>query len=167
MPPPSPASPAAACVSCAAHLGFFDFRKNGVLLFKWKLAIRDPASNTLLPDPPTLSQCLAAALVATHARSGSAKVVLQGDEEAITIWVLNPHIKFSCKAKQKVPAIKLLFRNTAMDEEEINLPDEVVKEVRDILEESTQYLPPDEKTKKMFNGQDGVWKVALLERIER
>lgn len=126
----------------------------------------DAVSKKQSADGPTLSHCLAAALIATQARSGSAKVVLQGLEDALTIWVLNGHIKFSCmeKGKQKVPAMKLLFRDDAMDEDEISLPDVVVKQVRDILKESNKYLPPDEKT-KVVDGQ--LWTVALLERVER
>lgn len=125
----------------------------------------DAAAKTQSTNGPTLSHCLAAALVATQARSGSAKVVLQGVQDALTIWVLNAHIKFSCmeKGKQKVPAMKLLFRNNAMDEDEIPLPDVAVKQVRGILEESNKYLPRDERT-KMVDGQ--LWTVALLERVE-
>lgn len=166
-PPPPPGSPAALCPGCTTQLGHFEHRKNGASLFKWKLKIVDDASvSTASPNAPTLSHCLAAALLATQARSGAGKVVLQGEGEAITIWVLNPHIKFSCMEKQKVPAMKLLFQSKAMDEEEIDLPDEIVKEVYSILQESNRYLPPDEKS-KVVPGQDGAWAVALLERIER
>lgn len=119
-----------------------------------------------MANPPTLSHCLATALIATQARTGSAKVVLQGDKEAITIWILNPHVKFSCKEKQKVSAMKLLFQDRAMDEDEIDLPDGVVEEIRAILHESNGYLPPDEKNKQ-FNSQEGAWTVALFERMDR
>lgn len=157
---------AASCPNCGTHLGHFDIRKGGVSLFKWKLDLTNGSSDQLpATKPPTLSQCLAAALVATQARSGSAKVILQGDKEAITIWILNPHIKFSCLAKQKISAMKLLYQDKAMamEADEINLPDEVIAEVREILQEGSKYLPPDEKVKQ-FNIQEAPWKVALLER---
>lgn len=165
VPPPSSGSPAALCPVCTTQLGHFDHRRKGVSLFKWKLKIVDDASvSTASLNAPTLSHCLAAALIATQARSGAGKVVLQGKEEAVTVWVLNPHIKFSCMEKQKVPAMKLLFQSKAMDEEEIDLPDDIVREVRGLLQESNCYLPPDEKT-TMVPGQNGAWTVALLERI--
>lgn len=164
------------CRGCHSQLGRFDNRKNGVSLFKWKLNMMEHvgADGLLtseyitsdyrhLPDPPTLSHCLAAALVATQARSGSAKVVLQGEKEAVTVWILNPSIRFSCLAKQGVSAMKLLYRSEAMDEEEINVTDEVVEEIKKILEEGNAYLPPDEKT-RAFGGQEGTWTVSLLER---
>lgn len=130
-------------------------------LFKWKLNLVD--DDTPTPDPPTLSQCLAAALVANQARSGSAKVVLQGERDAITIWVLNPHVRFSCLAKAPIAAMKLLYQDKEMDEDEINLPDEAIGEVRQTLQEGSRYLPPDEKTKQ-FNLKEDPWIVTLLER---
>lgn len=155
------------CPSCSTQLGHFERRKNGVSLFKWRIKLIDEASpSTTSQNAPELSHCLAAALIATQARSGAGKVVLQGEEEAITLWVLNPHIKFSCAERERVPAMKLLFQNKAMDEEEIDLPDEVVKEVRGVLQDSRRYLPLDERN-KMVPSLDGAWTVALLERVER
>lgn len=159
------------CHGCHTQLGRFDNRKNGVSLFKWKLNVaehvgsEDLATNDhrYLSDTPTLSHCLAAALVATQARSGSAKAVLQGEKEAITMWILNPSIRFSCLAKQGIFAMKLLYRTEAMDEEEINVPDEVIREIRAVLEEGNTYLPPDEKV-RAFGGPEDTWTVSLLER---
>ncbi|KUI61209.1 hypothetical protein VP1G_08406 [Cytospora mali] len=159
------------CRGCRTQLGRFDNRKNGVSLFKWKLNMAEhvgaedllTSEYRYLPDPPTLSHCLAAALVATQARSGSAKVVLQGEKEAVTVWILNPSIRFSCLAKQSIPAMKLLYKSEAMDEEEINVPDEIINEIKVALEEGNAYLPPDEKT-RTFGGQEGTWTVSLLER---
>lgn len=159
------------CRGCHSQLGRFDNRKNGVSLFKWKLDMMEHAGTDgfltseyrHLSDPPTLSHCLAAALVATQARSGSAKVVLQGEKEAVTVWILNPSIRFSCLAKQGISAMKLLYRSEAMDEEEINVTDEVVGEIKKVLEEGNAYLPPDEKT-RAFGGEEGTWTVSLLER---
>lgn len=163
----SSVSPAALCGGCSTQLGHFEPRKNGASLFKWKLKIvEDSSRSTDSDNAPTLSHCLAAALIATQARSGTGKVVLQGEKEAVTIWVLNPHIKFSCIEKQEVPAMKLLFQNKSMDEEEISLPDDIVTEVRSVLQESNRCLPLHEKT-TILPGHSGTWTVALLERVER
>ncbi|KAJ0114265.1 hypothetical protein J7T55_010653 [Diaporthe amygdali] len=154
------------CHKCKTQLGRVDNRKNGLALFKWKLNLVDQAeAGKSKPSsaPPSLSHCLAAALVATQARSGSAKVVLQGEKEAVTVWILNPHVKFSCSAKQGVYAMKLLFQHKAMDEEEILLPDQVVQEAKKILEQGNEYLPLDEK-QRQFNPVDGPWMVSLLEQ---
>lgn len=154
------------CHKCKTQLGRLDSRKNGLSLFKWKLNLVEQGGvckSPYLSAPPTLSQCLAAALIATQARSGSAKVVLQGVKEAVTVWILNPHVKFSCSAKQGVYAMKLLFQPRTMDEEEILLPDQVVREVRMILERGNEYLPLDEK-ERQFHPMEGPWTVSLLER---
>lgn len=154
------------CHNCKTQLGCLDSRKNGLSLFKWKLDLVEQQGIEKGPyssAPPSLSQCLAAALIATQARSGSAKVVLQGAEEAVTVWILNPHVTFSCSAKQGVHAMKLLFQPRTMDEEEMLLPDQVVREIRTILERGNGYLPLDEK-ERHFHPTEGSWTVSLLER---
>ncbi|ROW05895.1 hypothetical protein VPNG_08014 [Cytospora leucostoma] len=155
----------AICHGCHAQLGRFDNRKNGVSLYKWKLNMAEETSSRFeLVDPPTLSHCLAAALVATQARYGTAKVVLQGEKEAVTVWILNPSIRFSCLTKQGVPAMKLLYRLGAVDDvEEIHITDEAIREIKAVLEEGNTYLPPDEKA-KAFGGEEDTWTVSLLER---
>lgn len=85
------------------------------------------------------------------------------------MWILNPYVRFSCQAKQQATtAMKLLFQNKAMDEdeEEIFLPDEVVREARAILEAGNEYLPPGDKT-TLFRPDEGPWTVSMLERVER
>ncbi|KAK7731008.1 hypothetical protein SLS53_008879 [Cytospora paraplurivora] len=155
----------AICRGCRAQLGRFDNRKNGVSLYKWKLNMAEETASSLkLVDPPTLSHCLAAALFATQARYGSAKVILQGEKEAVTVWILNSSIRFSCLAKQGAPAMKLLYRLGAIDDvEEINVTDEAIREIKAALEEGNTYLPPDEKV-KAFGGSEDSWAVSLLER---
>lgn len=165
---------AASCPDCGTQLGHFDNRKGGASLFKWKLdilAVTDDTIRVTNTNPPTLSQCLAAALVANQARSGSAKVVLQGETEAITVWVLNPYVKFASLSKKPSPsspfpaaAMKLLYREQAMEEEdEINLPNEAIQEIRQTLQQGTTWLPPDEKSKQ-FSVKEDPWMVTLLER---
>jgi ubiquitin-protein ligase E3 D len=154
------------CHKCKTQLGRLDRRKNGLSLFKWKLNLVEQAGVGMylpLSVAPSLSQCLAAALVATQARSGSAKVVLQGVKEAVTVWIINTHVKFSCLAKQGVHAMKLLFQPRTMDEEEMLLPDQVVREAKLILEQGNEFLPPDEK-ERQFHPAEDPWIVSLLER---
>lgn len=59
--------------------------------------------------------------------------------------------------------MKLLYRLEAMDEEEINVTDEIVKDIKTLLEKGNAYLPPDEKN-RAFGSREGTWTVSLLER---
>lgn len=107
--------------------------------------------------------------MANQARSGSAKVVLRGEseEETITVWVLNPHVNFSCPDKPPTTAMKLLYREQATNEEEdeLDLPDEAIRGIRLALREGSGYLPRDERV-KTFGRQQDAWTVTLLERQE-
>lgn len=156
------------CLQCSAQLGHFEFRKNGFSLYKWAVnLINGPLDIQPRYPPPNLAQCLSSALLEIQARDNSAMVVLQGnDQEAMTVWVLNPHIVFSCNAVQRAKAVKVLFQTRAVDEAvgELELPDSVVKEVRETLQRSNEFLPPDERTTKRPL-QEGVWAVGLLQRL--
>ncbi|KAJ4407103.1 hypothetical protein N0V82_009986 [Gnomoniopsis sp. IMI 355080] len=156
------------CAQCGMQVGHFESRKNGFSLYKWAVNLIDSPSDTKPRfDPPNLAQCLAAALLETQARDNSAMVVLQGDDkEVLTVWVLNPHILFSCNAVQKVKAVKVLFQTKAVDEAvgEIDLPDAVVKDVRETLQTSTDFLPPGEKSMKRPRQEDA-WNVGFLQRL--
>lgn len=159
---------ATSCLQCGARLGHFEFRKNGFSLYKWAVnLINGPSDIKPRYPPPNLSQCIAAALLEIQARDNSAMVVLQGDDkEVLTVWVLNPHILFSCNTVQKAKAVKVLFQTKAVDEAvgELELPDEVVKELRETLQRSTEFLPPGEKTTQRPR-QEGVWTVGFLQRL--
>lgn len=159
---------ATTCAKCSTQLGHFEFRKNGFTLYKWAVNfINGPVDIVPRVAPPNLAQCISAALLEIQARDNSAKVVLQGDDkEAITIWVLNPHVVFSCLAVQRAKAMKVLFRNEAMAEAagELELPDAVVSEIRGSLERSNGFLPPTEKTAQAGPNQ-GTWRVGLLQRL--
>lgn len=156
------------CLKCSTQLGHFEFRKNGYTLYKWAVSlINGPADVKPRMAPPNLAQCISAALLEIQAQNNSAKVVLQGhDKEAITIWVLNPHIVFSCLVVQRAKAMKILFRNEAMAETsgELELPDAVVVEIRASLQRSNDFLPSAEK--RMMSGpQQDTWHVGLLQRL--
>jgi hypothetical protein len=169
------------CSSCHAQLGFFNFRASAVTLLKWQISCK--SSSRAAPSVP---ECLAATLISTIARSGSAKSLIipipetiqtgqaKGDiQDAIHIWVLNSSIVYSSNATpHPIPAIKLLFRSVSLEEadkmlstitcdsQEINLPAQAMGEVLRHLEESRGLLPPAERTFKD-------WKVGLLTKWER
>lgn len=151
------------CTGCGTQLGTYDLRKSAATLFKWKLNITSYTLIDTAPESvlPSLSHCVAAALAATQAHSGSAKMVLLGDKETLSLWVLNPHLTYSCNTQAKVPAMKILFHSEPSDVEEITLPDAIIKEIRDILTKSSLALPPGERTFAKGN-----WSVGLLERWE-
>lgn len=156
------------CLECSTQLGHFEFRKNGFTLYKWAVKFINEATD-IKPRTaaPNLAQCISAALLEIQARDNSAKVVLQGDDkEAITVWVLNPHIVFSCLAVQRAKAMKVLFRNEAMPEAagELELPDAVVLDIRGSLQRSNDFVPPAEKTANLGIKQ-GTWNVGLLQRL--
>lgn len=156
------------CVQCSTQLGHFEFRKNGFALYKWAVTfLNEPTDVRPRAAAPNLAQCISAALLEIQARDNSAKVVLQGnDNEAITVWVLNPHVVFSCLAVQRAKAMKVLFRNEAMAEAagELELPDAVVLSIRGSLEKSNGFLPSAEKTAQIGVGKD-TWNVGLLQRL--
>lgn len=156
------------CVQCGTQVGQFESRKNGFSLYKWAVdLLNGPLDTKPRYSPPNIAQCLAAALLEIQARDNSAMIVLQGDDkEALTVWVLNPHIVFSCNAVQKAKAVKVLFQTKAVDEAvgELELPDTVVKELREILKRSTEFLPPGERTTQRPR-QEGVWAVGFLQRL--
>lgn len=159
---------AASCSQCGTQLGHFEIRKDGFSLYKWAIDLVDGSSRIESRYPaPNLAQCVAAALLDIQARDNSAMIVLRGeDKEALTIWVLNPHILFSCNAVQKARAVKVLFQTKAVNEAvgELELPDAVVKELRETLQRSADFLPPDEKTTQRPR-QEGVWTVGFLQRL--
>lgn len=156
------------CAQCDTQVGHFESQKNGFSLYKWAVdLINGPSDFKSRCPPPNLAQCLAGALLEIQARDNSAMVVLQGDDkEVLTVWVLNPYIWFSCNAVQKYKAAKVLFQTKAVDEAvgELDLPDAVVKELRETLQRSTDFLPPGEKTMQSPR-EETLWNVGFLQRL--
>ncbi|KAL2153887.1 hypothetical protein VTH82DRAFT_2563 [Thermothelomyces myriococcoides] len=162
-------------------LGFFNFRTSAVTLLKWQVSCKS-ASGTA----PSIPECLAATLIATIARSGSSKSLitpLDGSasgadgktdpNSALHLWVLNSNIVYSSsEASQRVPAIKLLYRNLSVgeadkmleavtcDSQEISIPAQAIGDVVRHLEHSSRLLPPKERKFKE-------WNVGLLTRWEQ
>ncbi|KAH6689145.1 ubiquitin-conjugating enzyme E2-binding protein [Plectosphaerella plurivora] len=121
------------CAGCTSHLGFFNTSIVSVAIFKWQVACQ-----TLTPRlEPTSSDCLAASLLATLARSGSSKSVViptvpvlpdtpsrgPADGSSSTgsplyIWILNGNMAYSTSARRGAPrpALKLLYRRISLEE---------------------------------------------------
>lgn len=98
------------------------------------------------------------------------------------IWLFNKNIAFTSTARAKsegrtnemdeaaVPAVKVLYRLVSREEadrlnqsmtsdvQDIALPDSAVRDVRELLERSTEFLP---ESDRQFGG---LWKVGLLEK---
>jgi len=136
------------CSSCHALLGFFNFRTVAATLLKWQLTCNSESGGS-----PSISECLAATLTSTIARSGSSKsliipiteTVLQKEpsqegvdntnEEGtvIHIWVLNSSIVYSSSSSSggSIPAMKLLYRLLPHSEAE-HMLEEVTCEAQEV-----------------------------------
>lgn len=155
------------CANCACHNGYFNISISSVVLFKWQVSCQTVSARL----EPTASDCLAANLLATLARSGSAKSVVLPTllpqvptAHAIHIWILNGNMAYSSTAQRggARPALKLLYRYIAQDKaeemlesfstdiQEVNLPADAIEAVVASLETSTLYLPPAERVFKDF-----------------
>ncbi len=167
------------CSSCRLQLGYFNSRTSAVTLFKLQLLCA-----TKTPSIPGVQECLAAALIATAARSGSSKALIipipavhsgSGAEmtntKALHVWLLNSNIRYTSTEREEgtIEAIKFLFRvietaeaekmleNVGSDAQEVNLPGPATDTVMEALESSNALLPP---TQRQFQH----WNVGLLER---
>lgn len=170
------------CVACRTRLGHFHFDAAAVALFKWQVLCEARSSGV-----PSIQDCLAAALTATIARSGSSTVLLlptaepRPDEDAaaaagslrggvLHLWVLNSSIRYASSGRDGViSAVKLLFRTTSSadaerllekpttDAQEMTLPAEAIVEIRRALADSCMLLPVKDRVYKE-------WQVALLDR---
>lgn len=124
------------CAGCASHMGFFNTSIASVAIFKWQVACTTLSARL----EPTSSDCLAASLLATLARSGSSKSVViptvplltrSPDRGATTsergtssagsplyIWILNGNVAYSTSERRGSPrpALKLLYRRIPQQE---------------------------------------------------
>ncbi|KAK0656834.1 ubiquitin-conjugating enzyme E2-binding protein [Cercophora newfieldiana] len=161
------------CSSCQTQLGFFNFRAAAVTLLKWQVSCK--SASGILPD---VSECLAATISSTIARSGSSKSLIipvagssEKADQVIHVWVmLSRGIVYSTSAVEGcTPAIKLFYQLISQEEadkmleeimcdaQEINLPVSGIKDVIGHLEDSNILLPASERRFKD-------WKVGLLKR---
>jgi ubiquitin-protein ligase E3 D len=130
---PSPRMLYVHCSGCSSHLGFFNTSIASVVVFKWQVACQTVS----LRLEPTSSDCLAASLLATLARSGSSKSVViptvpilpepgatAADQSSTTassplyIWILNGNMTYSTSVRRgsPCPALKLLYRRISQQE---------------------------------------------------
>lgn len=127
------------CSNCSGHVGFYNVSISSVVLFKWQVSCKT-SSNHL---EPTSSDCLAASLLATLSRSGSAKSVVvptldsswtvSADTEArietsrgngapatlaLHVWILNGNVAYASSSRRGGPrsALKLLYRQISQQE---------------------------------------------------
>ncbi|CAK7200571.1 E3 ubiquitin-protein ligase E3D [Sporothrix eucalyptigena] len=169
------------CQSCRAQIGYLTIRRQqSVHLFKWQVSVSETTTTA-----PSISDCVAATLIATIQRTGSSKSLIlpiyelegrhsRSDENVLQIWVLNSNISYAAwpSSTKSGPAIKLLYkfvsRNDAdttldslnSDVQEINLPSETIAAMASLLEASTGLLPERERWFRE-------WKIGLLERWRR
>lgn len=174
------------CTSCHGQLGYFSIRSAAITLFKWQVLCETETSVS-----PTISQCLAATLIATVARSGSSKSLLMqidslpsaAQEESpaagangaeptqvLHVWVLNSTIRYaSSRRALPVPAIKLLYRVIDITEadsilEKINSDAQEINLPIEAIQSVAQGL---KESNGMLPDKDRTfkeWTVGLLER---
>ena len=152
------------CARCETQLGYYNPRTAAVTLFKWQVSC--PVAGhypppplpqplwTTPPLPPTVSECLSAALIATTARTGSSKSFIlpildtatssngstvtlsapHSSEKVLSLWILNNNIRFSSTenpADGPVPAIKLLYRTIPRSEADRQL-ENIISDVQEV-----------------------------------
>lgn len=168
----------ASCAQCDAVIGLREAHKDSVRMFKWQVGCQ-----TLHPVKiPSATECLAAALMATLSRSGSAKVMVLPisaggapgtNETVLHLWILNSNITYaSTEAAGGVrTAIKLFYRTigrveadrlldpVASDIQDLTLAEGALRETIWQLEATNRLLPEEQRRHQN-------WKVGLLNRYE-
>lgn len=168
----------ASCAQCDTVIGLRETYKHAVRLFKWQVGCQTLRS----VKAPSATECLAAALMATLSRSGSAKMVVLpisagsapvSSETVLHLWILNSNITYaSTEAAGGVKtAIKLFYRTISRAEAE-RLLGPVASEIQDLtlaegalsetirqLEATNQLLPEEQRHHQN-------WNVGLLDRYE-
>lgn len=160
------------CGECRTQLGLFSPSSPSVTLFKWQITCETVSTGRA----PSISECLAASLLAAISRSACAKSVVLPYEDrgsavkALHLWVLNANLVYTSSARQgKRAALKILYRDISIEEahgladsmtsdvQEMSLPSKAIKAVRRALEASSALMPERERC---FRG----WSAGLLDR---
>ncbi|PHH72122.1 hypothetical protein CDD80_4756 [Ophiocordyceps camponoti-rufipedis] len=160
------------CGECRTQLGLFSPSSPSVTLFKWQVTCETVSTGRA----PSISECLAATLLAAISRSACAKSVVVPYEDrgstakALHLWVLNANLVYSSSARQgKRAALKMLYREISIEEahglvdsltsdvQEMSLSTKAIKAVRRALEASSALMPERERC---FRG----WSAGLLDR---
>ena len=170
------------CKGCSTEVGLFHALSSAVTLFKWQIISGNPTQDR----SPSSIECLAATLLASISRSGSATSVIMPDEvslasaksslgvESLHLWVLNSHLSYSSSSSNPRGsrlAMKVLYKQIDTEKalsmldsltsniQEINLPLTAIREVLHTLHESNLMLPSTERQLKD-------WNVGLLNQWE-
>ncbi|PKS06532.1 hypothetical protein jhhlp_007280 [Lomentospora prolificans] len=113
------------CIKCSSNVGVFNVEKRSIDIFKWQVNCQTAS----LLKAPTAPECLAATLLASLSRSGSAKAVVlpipcgvptqlsDGGAQpshygqVLYAWILNPNISYTSSEEVGGPknAVKLLY----------------------------------------------------------
>ncbi|KAL1871063.1 hypothetical protein VTK73DRAFT_2259 [Phialemonium thermophilum] len=177
-----PFSTRLSCASCAAQLGYYNYRNAAVTLFKWQVSFAATGSRQ-----PSVPECLSATLIATIFRTGCSKSILVPVLDAnptstqqaalLHLWVLNSNLHYTSSddpdssGGKALPALKVLYRTVPRQEadalldavtsdvQEVNLPVAAIMATQTALEAGNALLPP---TERVFRG----WNVGLLRRWE-
>ena len=169
----------ASCARCHAVIGLLETYNQSVRLFKWQIKCQTLGS----VKAPGATDCLAAALMATMSRSGSAKVMVlpvsataasTDSEPVLHLWILNSNITYaSTEAPGGVrTAIKLFYRVIGRSEAD-GLLDPMASDIQDLalaeeaLRESIRYLEASNKLLPEEQRHYQNWKVGLLDRYEK
>ncbi|SPN96776.1 related to DNA repair protein rad8 [Cephalotrichum gorgonifer] len=160
----------ASCAQCHTTIGLLETHKQSVRLFKWQVNCR-----TLTPvKDPSAAECLAATLMATMSRSGSAKIMVMpislagaptGGEKVLHLRILNSNIAYTSTemAGAVRTAIKLLYQVISRSEadglldpmtsdiQDVSLVQEALKESIDCLEASNKLLPKEQRRHQDWN----------------
>ncbi|CAI4216382.1 unnamed protein product [Parascedosporium putredinis] len=171
------------CAKCDMDVGVLSTERHSISLFKWQATCETMTHSRA----PTAPECLAATLLASFSRSGSAKAVVlpifyespvevkSGDirpphaEQVLHLWMLNTSISYSSSEEAEGPknAIKLLYRIIDRDTAD-KLTEPVTSDIqdlsfaRDALDQSISYLDQSNlllpEDQRRYNG----FKVGLL-----
>lgn len=167
------------------QIGYFNFRMLSVTLFKWQ--VQCDTETTLQPALSECLSATLMATISRSGSSKSLIMPIYdmlpqeagptpaegvSAVEVLHVWVLNSNIRYASSSRAApVLAIKLLYRfmqraeadamleKLISDVQEINLPEESIRAVVGVLEDSNSVLPAREKLFKE-------WKIGLLKRWE-
>ncbi|KAK6199713.1 atp4 subunit B of the stator stalk of mitochondrial F1F0 ATP synthase [Pestalotiopsis sp. IQ-011] len=171
------------CSSCSAEIGAYHVETSSVTLYKWQIAISRPVTKVDIQPQPTLANCMASMLASTYSRTGSSKAIIlpvemslsspsPSGESLLHIFQFNQKISLTSSvvsSQEPISAVKILYRfvtkaeadrlseSLMSDVQDVTLPSPVVRGLKQLLENSNQWLPSQSRTMKE-------WTVGLLER---
>ncbi|ERF71020.1 hypothetical protein EPUS_03300 [Endocarpon pusillum Z07020] len=161
------------CATCKALLGAIDVSAEGWRLYKSSLSLRPSPTAEWQSFPPEIF--ISSQLLSLIGSSAARKFIIHPHDDTkqgLLIWVFNPDMRYSSSRRSElvVRALKIFYQNAEdpqklLDEhqasfEELPLPASVFDSLKNVLIESTEFLPP---SARKF--QD--WTIGLIDRYER